>query len=283
MGEIEHLLAKYVALKEIESNRVGELGVRDVLEWLGVEESQPLLLRGPGIYWVMGKTMSGKTNAMAKLFAYLDKMVHFTVKDSGGNISKQLVEEVHYFYKGPWQEDPFDKLEHEYNVQFHGKEPDRADIDRICGDKLPRILVLDDMMEHIVNSPDIVDLLTKDVHHMNLMVFLITQMLHPGGKNAVGLRSQGHGYFFFQFTADHQGLRRRFNSLVPKNQVDSVKRFYDEAVGRPRGYVYIDCHSLQQTKYHIYRNIFPDEGVTEVLPKKRRQTNNTSDVKKARI
>lgn len=201
MTEIEHLLAKYVALKEIESNKVGQLGIRDVLKWLGVEETSQLLLRGPGIYWVVGKTMSGKTNAMAKLFKYLDQMVHFTGKDSDGNITKQLVEEVHYFYTGPWQNDPFDRLEHEYNVQFHRKEPTSEDIENICSDKAPRIIILDDMMEHIGNSSDIVDLLTKDVHHMNLMVFLITQMLHPGGKNTVGLRSQGHGYFFFQFTA----------------------------------------------------------------------------------
>lgn len=280
MTDVEHLLARYVALKEIEMGKVGELGIRDVLPWLSVEETNTLKLRGPGIYWVMGKTMSGKTMAMKSLFDHLDEMVHFTVKDEKGVVTEQPVEEVHYFFKGRWQKDPFDDLESEYNVQFHNKKPMRKDIEDICRDTKPRVIILDDMMEHIVDSQDVVDLLTKDVHHMNLMVFLLTQMLHPVGKNSVGLRSQGHGYFFFNFTADDTGLRKRFGSLVPKPRVDSLKRFYDEAVQRPRGYVYIDCHPLQTSTYHIYRNIFPEEGVTEVLPFKRAEA---PHVKRQRI
>lgn len=59
-----------------------------------------------------------------------------------------------------------------------------------------------------------------------------------------------------------------------------MKRFYYEAVGRPRGYVYIDCHPLQKTKYYVYRNLFPDEGVTETLPVKRQLSSNSSNAHK---
>ena len=81
------------------------------------------------------------------------------------------VEEVHYFFQGVWQENPFDELEGEYNVQFHNKCPTSDEIHEICKDKMARILILEDMMDHITDSKDIVELLTKQVLHMNIMVF----------------------------------------------------------------------------------------------------------------
>lgn len=280
-SDVEHTLAKYIALKEIETNQVGMLQAKDILSLQDLEKTVPLKLRGPGIYWIQGKTMSGKTTAISKVCDFLDEMIKFTIKDSEGNVKELPVEEVHYFYHGEWQPNPFDKLERDYNVQFHNKKPQSEDIHHLCKeDRLPRVLVLDDMMEHITSSEAVLELLTKDVHHMNLMVFLVTQMLHPGGKNAVGLRSQGHGYFFFQFTGDDRGLRSRFQSFVGKRHLDALKQFYDAAVERSNGYIYIDCHPLQNSKYFIFRNIFPDEGPTEVFDLKRTQASGVGKKRK---
>ena len=135
-------------------------------------------------------------------------MVVFTVKDKEGVVSEKPVEEVHHFFQGVWQENPFDELEGEYNVQFHNTCPTSDEIHDICKDKMPRILILDDMMNHITESKDIVELLTKQVHHMNIMVFLITQMLHLTGKFSVGLRAQGHG-FFFSNNSRRTGLEKK--------------------------------------------------------------------------
>ena len=192
--ELEDTLAKYVVYSRESGDR--NMTLQSLLRSQGVEEIESLKLRAPGIYWVTGKTMSGKTSAITNLLRHLDDMVVFTVKDKEGIVTKMPVEEVHYFFQGVWQENPFDELEGEYNVQFHNTCPTSDEIHEICKDKMPRILILDDMMNHITDSQDIVELLTKQVHHMNIMVFLITQMLHPTGKFAVGLRAQGHGYFF---------------------------------------------------------------------------------------
>ena len=139
------------------------------------------------------------------------------------------------------KKNPFDELEGDYNVQFHNHCPTSDEIHELCKDKMPRILILDDMMSHVTDSQDIVDLLTKQVHHMNIMVFLITQMLHPAGKFAVGLRAQGHGYFFFEITADEQGLRKRFSGLTDKRNLDAVMHFYKDSLQQARGYIYTDC------------------------------------------
>ena len=262
--DFEDTIAKYL----VYSRRAGDknMTVQSLLRSQGVEEIESLKLRAPGIYWVTGKTMSGKTSAITNLLRHLDDIVVFTVKDKEGVVSEQPVEEVHYFFQGVWQENPFDELEGEYNVQFHNTCPTSDEIHEICKDKMPRIsMILDDMMDHITDSRDIVELLTKQVHHMNIMVFLITQMLHPTGKFSVGLRAQGHGYFF-QITADEQGLRRRFKALTDKRNLDAVMQFYEDSLEQPRGYMYADCHSLQSLReFKFFRNIFPCEGVTQAL------------------
>ena len=264
--ELENILAKYVVYSRVYGNQK-TASLRSLLRSQSVEESEPLKLRGPGIYWFTGKTMSGKTNAVTELLRYLDAMVTFTVKDGKGTVVETPVEEVHYFYQGVWQENPFDELEGDFNVQFHASCPTSSEIHELCKDKMPRILILDDMMNHITNSQDIADLLTRQVHHLNIMVFLITQMLHPVGKFAVGLRAQGHGYFFFEITADEQGLRKRLSGLTDKRNLDAVMHFYKDSLQQPRGYIYADCHSLQSLRqFKFFRNIFPSEGVTQALP-----------------
>ena len=263
--DLEDILAKYVVHSRVHGSQKN-VSLRSLLRSQGMEECEPLKLRGPGIYWFTGKTMSGKTNAVTQLLRHLDAMVTFTVKDKNGKVTEMPVEEVHYFFQGVWQENPFDELEGDYNVQFHNHCPTSDEIHELCKDKMPRILILDDMMSHITDSQSIVDLLTKQVHHLNIMVFLITQMLHPAGKFAVGLRAQGHGYFFFEITADEQGLRRRFSALTDKRNLDAVMHFYKASLQQTRGYIYSDCHSLQPLRqFKFFRNIFPSEGVTQAL------------------
>ena len=265
--EFDDLMARYVVEARRNHLEGDKPTVRSLLLGQGVEESEPLKLRGPGIYWVIGKTMSGKTNALQKLARYLDEMILFTVKDDDGKVHEVPIEEFHYYYREVWQKNPFDEMESKYNVQFHDECPSSEDINELCKDRAPRVVVLDDMMDHIMDSPEIVQLLTRQVHHLNIMVFLVAQMLHPTGKNAVGLREQGHGYFFFEFTANERGLNTRFRALTHTRHVDSVMRFYKSMVQRSQGYMYVDCHPLQASKrFKFYGNIFPDEGVTRALP-----------------
>ena len=106
------------------------------------------------------------------------------------------MEEVLYFYTSMWQPHPFDELEKQ-GVKFRREIPHKGLIENLCDDKRPRIIVLDDMIQHVVEDDSLFQLLSRQVHHLNIMVLVTSQILHPRGKNAVSLISQGHGYFFF--------------------------------------------------------------------------------------
>ena len=107
--DLQDTVAKYVVHSRIHGGQKN-VSLRSLLRAQGVEECEPLKLRGPGIYWFTGKTMSRKTNAVTQLLRHLDAMVTFTVKDKDGRVIEMPVEEVHYFFQGVWQENPFDEL-----------------------------------------------------------------------------------------------------------------------------------------------------------------------------
>ena len=49
-------------------------------------------------------------------------------------------------------------------------------------DKLPRIIIIDDSMDQVANSPDVSDIFTKYSHHYNYSVIVLTQNLFAKGK-----------------------------------------------------------------------------------------------------
>lgn len=136
-------------------------------------------------------------------------------------------------------------------------------IEKLCQDRKPRILVLDDMMQQLVEDKSFVEIITKHVHHLNMMVFATMQALHPPGKNAVAIRSQASGYFFFAISDNKRGLRQRFANLADTTDMHNLMKFYDESTKRNGGYIFIDMSQLQKHKSHnVFTNIFPNEGPT---------------------
>lgn len=261
---VEDILAKFIVSQGVGTDRNA---VDFLLRQQGIEQGDPLKIWGPGVYWFIGKTMSGKTEALKNLLTHLD-MVKFTVRDEDNpeKFKQVPVAEIIYFYTSEWQSHPFDELEQINGVRFIKLEPTAGYTGKLCQDRRPRIIILDDMLQHVTEDDSIVQLITRQVHHLNIMVCITMQVLHPRGKNAVGLRSQGHGYFFFNHTNDKAGLLLRFKQFLTDNKkVDKVMAFYIDAINRPGGYMYVDCHQLQSRDlpYKFFSRIFPNEGITE--------------------
>ena len=67
--------------------------------------------------------------------------------------------------------------------------------DPLLEDGKPRMVVLDDWMNRILEDPGYVDVFTKLVHHCCLMLF-------PPQRQAVALRSNRSGFFLFKVSTE---------------------------------------------------------------------------------
>lgn len=266
VDDLEELLAKFIVLQGGKDNLSS---IERVLSQQGVLKCEKPRIRAPGIYWLFGKTMSGKTDVLKNILQNTHR-IDFTIRDTRDVTSFKhvQVEEVLYFYTSMWQPHPFDELEKQ-GVKFRREIPNKGLIENLCNDKRPRIIVLDDMIQHVVEDDSLFQLLSRQVHHLNIMVLVTSQILHPRGKNAVSLISQGHGYFFFQFTTNKEGLKKRLRDLLTDTtEMKKVMPFYEQCIKRKGGYLFVNCHQLHEQSacpFKFFSCIFPEEGITKAL------------------
>ena len=106
---------------------------------------------------------------------------------------------IHYFKGSAWQSQPFDTIEKEAGVKFYSTFPTKRQIEELVQNnkktkkQTTTILIFDDWMNQLYKSDDMVDVLTKMVYHLNLLVFITQQVLYPRSINATALRSQASG------------------------------------------------------------------------------------------
>ena len=173
----------------------------------GIEKVPTFKLQAPGIYFLYGITMSGKTTALKKIIQYLPQILEFRVpsseKESNEWVLVPEIKKIDYFYGGTaWQKNPFDFLE-SMGVQFHSNGlPTQEYLDQVEKDEKPRLIILDDLMQEIHGSKFMVEVFTKAVHHSRLCVFMTQQTLHPHSKHSITLRSQATGSFYFRFSSE---------------------------------------------------------------------------------
>ena len=244
----------------------------DYMMLQGIEKVPTFKLQAPGIYFLYGITMSGKTTALKKIIQYLPQILEFRVpsseKESNEWVLVPEIKKIDYFYGGTaWQKNPFDFLE-SMGVQFHSNGlPTQEYLDQVEKDEKPRLIILDDLMQEIHGSKFMVEVFTKAVHHSRLCVFMTQQTLHPHSKHSITLRSQATGSFYFRFSSEDRALRESFRKFETNpNILKELLEYYKSNIAKPGGYLYVDGHPRQPFTLTPYlSHIFPDEGLTECL------------------
>ena len=122
------------------AKQTGFTQFEDYMELQGIEQIPTFKLQAPGIYFLYGSTMSGKTTALKLLIQHLPEILEFHVpssKDASQWLPMQ-VDKIDYFYGGKtWQKDPFDTLE-SIGVQFHSNGlPTRGYLDQLQQENHP--------------------------------------------------------------------------------------------------------------------------------------------------
>ena len=176
-----------------------------------VKMVKSLKIRSPGVYYFIGSTMAGKTTLLAKILLHRHNILHTTIKTETGEWKQDTsLDNIHYFKGSTWQSQPFNTLEKEAGVKFYSTFPTKRQIEKLVQNnkktkKQTTILIFHDWMNQLYKNDDMVDVLTKMVHNLNILVFITQQALYPRLINATALRSQAWGFFssIFQQSTMH--------------------------------------------------------------------------------
>ena len=142
-------------------------------------------------------------------------------------------------------------------ISFHEGLPDIDKIDSIADGKF-HIIVLDDLMEDIVRSADMLKLFTKYCHHHNISAIFVSQNIFQQGKYSRSISLNCHIIVLFSNKRDESQIATLARQIYP----DDWKRFlkaYKMSMNSSYAYLVVDCSPSQKREIKVRTNIFPGE------------------------
>ena len=203
---------------------------------------------------VVGCTGSGKTYWTFKF-----------LKSLKGMFDKDPPHTVIYCY-GVWQS-LFNDMEKDVpNIIMHEGLPTRETIDEICANGKHNLIVIDDLIDQMVKSPDMELLLTQGCHHKKFSVVYLTQNLYQSGKNARTIALNTWYLVLFKNLRDASQITHLAKQMYP-GQGSILKESYEDATKVPYGYLVIDSSPQANIKYRLRTHIFPGEDCIVYVPR----------------
>lgn len=228
-------------------------GIKSPREWW---ESESLLPFKPcSSITISGATQSGKTY-----------FVHKLLKNIRGMFSGEPVSRILYCY-GIYQP-LFDEMQaHIPNFTPHEGLPSKEDIENFSIEQNHSLIVLDDLMHQVSQSPEMELLFTQGCHHRNLSVIFITQNIFQQGKFSRTIALNTHYLILFRNLRDASQVNNLGRQLYPgKSHI--LTEAYREATNLPYGYLVLDMSPHSEDKYRMRTRIFPGEDTIVYTPSK---------------
>lgn len=182
---------------------------------------------------VAGPTKSGKTRLV------------FEIIDSLNEYVTPQIDKIYYCYS-EWQP-AFDNKPH---IEFIRGV---IDYDSLCS-TVPKLVVIDDLMEEGVQNRTVVDLFTKGSHHKNLSVFFLTQNLFLKGRYSRTISLNSTYLILFKNPRDQSQIRHLASQMFPTNQKFLIEA-YNDATKKPHGYLFIDNNQSTDNELRIQTDI----------------------------
>ena len=194
----------------------------------------------PTTILVSGATGSGKTTWLKKV---LDNL----------SIFKRKPDRIVYCY-GVWQP-AFDDMK---NVEFR----EGLDIPK-NNENDHMLIILDDLMTAVVESPIAHTLFTKGSHHMNITVILVVQNFFVQGKHARTITLNCHYMVIMKNPRDIQQIKLIGRQI---GQEVLIQEAYKDCMKEQYGYLLIDLspHNINE-QLRIKSHIFPQEDLVVYL------------------
>lgn len=138
-------------------------------------------------------------------------------------------------------QDLYTKMKHEVPLPmtFHQGLPGVADMERF-NDGDFHLIVLDDLMERIVKSNDVMQLFTMYCHHKNITAILLTQNIFIQGPHSRNISLNTHNFVLFANKRDEQQIHRLGRQLYPNRWKLFVQAYIEATSNEPYTYLLVD-------------------------------------------
>lgn len=203
---------------------------------------------------ISGATQSGKTF-----------FVHKFLENVKGMFSGEPVSQILYCY-GIYQ-DLFDKMQDQIaNFRLHEGLPSKEEIENFNVKQTHSLIVLDDLMHLVGQSPEMELLFTQGCHHRKLSVIFITQNIFQQAKFSRTIALNTHYLILFKNLRDASQVMHLGRQLFPaKYQI--LMHAYQDATRVPYGYLIIDMSPHSVDKYRLRTRILPGEDPLVYIPR----------------
>jgi len=202
-------------------------------------------LKHPFSMQIIGPTGVGKTELL------------FKILNERKRIIDKPIDKVYYVY-GIYQIkfDEYAKIDPD--VSFHSTIP-------VVEKKENSLFIFDDYQSNLSTeiNKTFTDFITRECHHNSVSVIYTLQNAYIKNLRTASLNTT-YMIFFNQIrdqTTIHQIARQMFPS-----KTNFLIEAYQYCTQKPRGYIFIDMHVLQNPKFRVRSNVFNDEDCVLFSP-----------------
>jgi len=167
-----------------------------------------------------------------------------------------------YWSYTEWQKAYDDVLIKTSTVKFIEGLPS---FEELKDDKLiPKLLILDDMMQEMKSDSRLNELFTRGSHHWNLSIIHIVQNLFFDGIRTSRINAQY--LILMKNPSDRLQIKNLGRQLFPGSK--HFEEAFTDATSKPYGYLLIDLTQTIPENMRLRSNIFPDKDEMVVyIPK----------------
>ena len=141
-------------------------------------------------------------------------------------------------------------------ILFHEGLPDKEEMMELSRDG-HALLILDDLMQEVSNSKDMLDLFCQYSHHMGISVIYLTQ-------NSRTIALNTHVLVLLKSMRNASQISCFARQLYP-NRRGMLEEIYEDSMKNPYGYLVEDMNPSSADLYRLRTHIFPEEYPPVIL------------------
>lgn len=218
-----------------------------------------MMFRHPFTMMISGPTQSGKSTLISNLLKFRNQMFKYT--DECGNDRKLQFKKIH------WHHDSSQPLHKELQrtiknpqIKFIEGLPDE---DELRANRVPMLLIIDDLMKETNSSQVVGNIFTKISHHNNISVIYLLQNLFANqGKSQSRDISLNAQYIILMKNPRDSLQPKILGTQMTKSQF--LSSAYGDSTKQSYGYLLLDFTQRANDLLRFRTNIFPDDKVKHI-------------------